>query len=120
MQLISLAQAGQVLRSDILQSDGSTFEGQRKKDKLNRRIRNVWELQGRSDLVKVTNMSMRVLFIMSVELLVLKKCKETMLELKVISSNCWNNNCILVTLGGCLEQLSHSTLIGHHEVGFED
>nr|GEW83407.1 reverse transcriptase domain-containing protein [Tanacetum cinerariifolium] len=40
-----------------------------------------------------------------------------MLELKVISSNCWNNNYILVTLGGCLEQLSHSTLIGHRNYG---
>nr|GEV11386.1 reverse transcriptase domain-containing protein [Tanacetum cinerariifolium] len=58
-------------------------------------------------------MSMRVFFVMSKELLVLNKSKETMLELKFISSDCWNNNCILVTLGGCLEQLSHSTLIGH-------
>nr|GFA52520.1 hypothetical protein [Tanacetum cinerariifolium] len=43
---------------------------------------------------------------------------ETVLKLKVISSDCWNNNCILITLGGCLEQLSHSTLIGHRNYGW--
>nr|GEW88630.1 reverse transcriptase domain-containing protein [Tanacetum cinerariifolium] len=51
------------------------------------------------------------------ELFVLNKSKETMLELKVVSSNCWNDNCILVTLSGCLEKLSHSTLIGHRNDG---
>nr|GEY28844.1 cysteine-rich receptor-like protein kinase [Tanacetum cinerariifolium] len=35
------------------------------------------------------------------------------------SCDWWNNNCILVTLGGCLEQLSHSTLIGHRNYGGE-
>nr|GEW28244.1 hypothetical protein [Tanacetum cinerariifolium] len=65
-------------------------------------------------------MSMRVFFVMSKELLVLNKSKETMLELKIINSDCWNNNCILVTLGGCFKKLSHSTLIGHHGVGFEE
>nr|GEV48667.1 reverse transcriptase domain-containing protein [Tanacetum cinerariifolium] len=42
-----------------------------------------------------------------------------MLKLKVISSDCWNNNCILVTLDGCLEQLIYSTLIGHRNYGGE-
>nr|GFC21005.1 hypothetical protein [Tanacetum cinerariifolium] len=68
----------------------------------------------KSDLVEIMDMSMRVLFIMPKEVFVLNKIKETMLELKVVSSNYWNDNCILVTLGGFLEQLSHSTLIGHH------
>nr|GFA92811.1 hypothetical protein [Tanacetum cinerariifolium] len=60
---------------------------------------------------------MRIFFVMSKELLVLNKGKETMLELKIISSECWNNNCILITLGGCLEQLSHSMLIGLRNYG---
>nr|GEV29271.1 reverse transcriptase domain-containing protein [Tanacetum cinerariifolium] len=57
------------------------------KSKLNRRIWNVWELQGKSDLVKITDMSMRVLFIMSIERLVLNKSKETMFKLKVINDH---------------------------------
>nr|GFD07472.1 hypothetical protein [Tanacetum cinerariifolium] len=69
---------------------GFTFEGKWKKHKLNRRIRNVRELQGRSDLVEISNMSMRVFFVMSKELLVLNNSKETMLELKIISSGCWS------------------------------
>nr|GEV28487.1 hypothetical protein [Tanacetum cinerariifolium] len=76
------------------------------------------ELQYKSVLVEITDMSMWVLFIVSEELLVLDKSKKTMLQLKIVSSNCWNNNCILVTLGGCLEQLGHSTLIGHRIYGF--
>nr|GEX61037.1 hypothetical protein [Tanacetum cinerariifolium] len=51
------------------------------------------------------------------KLFVLNKSKETMLELKIVSSNCWNDNCILVNLGGCLELLSHSKLIGHRNYG---
>nr|GEW27486.1 hypothetical protein [Tanacetum cinerariifolium] len=61
--------------------------GKWKKHKLNRRIQNVWELQGRSDLVEISNMSMWVFFVMSKELLVLNKSKETMLELKFINSD---------------------------------
>ncbi|GJV32292.1 hypothetical protein Tco_1392692 [Tanacetum coccineum] len=40
-----------------------------------------------------------------------------MLKLKVIRGDRGNNDCIIVTLGGCLEQLRHSTLIGHRNYG---
>ncbi|GJV90590.1 putative ribonuclease H-like domain-containing protein [Tanacetum coccineum] len=36
-----------------------------------------------------------------------------MFKLKVVCGDCGNNDCILVSLGGDLEQLCHSTLIGH-------
>ncbi|GJW08289.1 CENP-B homolog protein 2-like protein [Tanacetum coccineum] len=42
-----------------------------------------------------------------------------MLKLKVVRGDRGNNDCILITLDGCLEQLRHSTLIGHRELIIE-
>ncbi|GJT53664.1 hypothetical protein Tco_0988718 [Tanacetum coccineum] len=36
-----------------------------------------------------------------------------MFKLKVVRVDHGNNDCILITLGGCMEQLRHSTIIGH-------
>nr|GEZ47760.1 hypothetical protein [Tanacetum cinerariifolium] len=54
-------------------NSGCTLKRNWKKHKLNRRIRNVWELQGRSDLVEISNVSMRVFFAMIKKLLILNK-----------------------------------------------
>nr|GFA06750.1 reverse transcriptase domain-containing protein [Tanacetum cinerariifolium] len=93
----------------------STLIGHRNSGR--RKIVKIKEIQGRSDLVEILDMSMRVLFIVYKKMLVLDKSKKTMLQLKIVSSNCWNNNCIIVTHDGCLEQLGHSTLIGHRNSG---
>nr|GEY73720.1 hypothetical protein [Tanacetum cinerariifolium] len=38
---------------------------------------------------------------------------EAVLELKIVGINFGNNDCVLVTLGGCLEQFRHSSIISH-------
>ncbi|GJR08920.1 hypothetical protein Tco_0791572 [Tanacetum coccineum] len=63
---------------------GCTLEGKWEKHKLYRRTRDVRELHRRSDLVEITDVSMRVFFVMFEELFVLNEGKQTVLELKVV------------------------------------
>ncbi|GKF72951.1 hypothetical protein Tco_0219283, partial [Tanacetum coccineum] len=58
------------------------------------------ELHRRSDLVEISDVSMRVFLVMSKELLVLNEGKQTVLKLKVIRDDFGHNDGILVTLGG--------------------
>ncbi|GJW82962.1 hypothetical protein Tco_0156107 [Tanacetum coccineum] len=80
----------------------------------------IWYIRSsicRSDLVEITDVSMWVFFIIAKKLLVLDKIQKTMLDLKVIRGDFRNNYRILVTLGGCFEQLRHSTIISHRNYG---
>ncbi|GKE02045.1 hypothetical protein Tco_1390028 [Tanacetum coccineum] len=87
-------------------NSGCTLEGKWEKHKLYRRTRDVRELHRRSDLVEISDVSMRVFFVMSEKLFVLYKGKQTVLKLKVVRGDLGNNDCILVTHGGCFEQLT--------------
>ncbi|GKB09000.1 hypothetical protein Tco_0837312 [Tanacetum coccineum] len=71
---------------------GGTLEGKWEKHKLNRRTRDVRELHRRSDLVEISNVSMRVFFVMSKKLFILNKSKQTMLKLKVVRGDLGNND----------------------------
>ncbi|GJY76682.1 hypothetical protein Tco_0481798 [Tanacetum coccineum] len=62
---------------------GGTLEGKWEKHKLYRRTRDVRELHRRSDLVEITDVSMRVFFVMSEELFVLNEGKQTIFKRKV-------------------------------------
>ncbi|GJU09624.1 retrovirus-related pol polyprotein from transposon TNT 1-94 [Tanacetum coccineum] len=70
-------------------------------------------IQQESDLVEISDMGMRIFFVMSKELLVLNEVKQTVLKLKVVRGDFGHNDGILVTLGGCFEQLSHKSGIIH-------
>ncbi|GKB14978.1 hypothetical protein Tco_0848901 [Tanacetum coccineum] len=78
---------------------GGTLEGKWEKHKLYRRTRDVRELHRRSDLVEITDVSMRVFFVMFEELFVLNEGNHSVLKLKVVSGDLGNNDGILVTHG---------------------
>nr|GFB59521.1 hypothetical protein [Tanacetum cinerariifolium] len=59
------------------------LELERKKQKLNCRVRYVWDPHRRGDLVEVADVSVRVFFIVPEKLLVLDKINQTMLNLKI-------------------------------------
>ncbi|GJT52235.1 hypothetical protein Tco_0978392 [Tanacetum coccineum] len=80
---------------------GCTLERKWEKHKLYRRTRDVRELHRRSDLVEITDVSMRVFFVMSEELFVLNEGKQTMLKLKVVRGDLGHNDGIPRTHGGC-------------------
>ncbi|GJR78317.1 hypothetical protein Tco_0149102 [Tanacetum coccineum] len=76
---------------------GCTLERKWEKHKLYRRTQDVWELHRRSDLVEISDVSMRVFFVMSEELFVLNEGKQTVLKLKVVRGNLGHNDGILLT-----------------------
>ncbi|GJY78072.1 hypothetical protein Tco_0483873 [Tanacetum coccineum] len=78
---------------------GGTLEGKWEKHKLYRCTRDVRELHRRSDLVEITNVGMRVFFVMSKKLFVLNEGKQSVLKLKVVRGDLGHNDGILVTLG---------------------
>ncbi|GKD62303.1 hypothetical protein Tco_1299812 [Tanacetum coccineum] len=83
---------------------GGPLERKWEKHKLYRRTQDVRELHRRSDLVEITDVSMRVFFVMSEKLFVLNEGKQTVLKLKVVRGDFGHNDGILVTHGGCFEQ----------------
>ncbi|GKA08182.1 hypothetical protein Tco_0687513 [Tanacetum coccineum] len=78
---------------------GGTLEGKWEKHKLYRRTRDVRELHHRSDLVEITDVSMRVFFVMSEKLFVLNEGKQSVLKIKVVRGDLRHNDDILVTHG---------------------
>ncbi|GJT51205.1 hypothetical protein Tco_0977362 [Tanacetum coccineum] len=76
---------------------GCPLEGKWEKHKLYRRTRDVRELHRRSDLVEISDVGMRIFFVMSKELLVLNEVKQTVLKLKVVRGDFRHNDGILVT-----------------------
>nr|GEZ17294.1 hypothetical protein [Tanacetum cinerariifolium] len=50
----------------------------------------------------------KIVFFKSEELARSHHINETMLELKMLSKNWWDHNCLRITLGGCMEQLCHN------------
>ncbi|GJV66972.1 hypothetical protein Tco_1482481 [Tanacetum coccineum] len=68
-------------------------------------VSDVRELHRRSDLVEITDVSMRVFFVMSKKPFVLNVGKQSVLKLKVVRGDLGNNDGILVTLGGCFQAI---------------
>ncbi|GJY10286.1 hypothetical protein Tco_0378471 [Tanacetum coccineum] len=81
---------------------GGTLEGNWEKHKLYRRTRDVRELHRRIDLVEITDVSMRVFFVIS-ENGLFERGSKPYLKLKVVRGDLGHNDGILVTHGGCFE-----------------
>ncbi|GJR75589.1 putative reverse transcriptase domain-containing protein [Tanacetum coccineum] len=85
---------------------GGSFSSQIRaweKHKLYQRTWDVRELHRESDLVEISNVSMRVFFVMSEELFVLNEGKQSVLKLKVVRDDLGHNDGILiakVAIGG--------------------
>ncbi|GJR91145.1 hypothetical protein Tco_0215156 [Tanacetum coccineum] len=92
------------------QIHGPALEENGTRHKLTNVLGTFGELHRRSDLVEISNVSMRVFFVMSKELLVLNEVKQTVLKLKVVCDDLGNNDGILVTLGEMFGKMAQETL----------
>nr|GEV89369.1 BEL1-like homeodomain protein 3 [Tanacetum cinerariifolium] len=94
---------------------GCPYERERKKHKFNCRTGHIFVFDCGSYFVEPTDVIMRIVFFESEELVRSHHVNETMLELKMLSKNWWDHNCLCITLG-CFERL-RLRRFGFEEVG---
>ncbi|GJS84587.1 putative reverse transcriptase domain-containing protein [Tanacetum coccineum] len=98
------------------QIHGPALEENGTRHKLTNVLGTFGELHRRSDLVEISNVSMRVFFVMSKELLVLNEGKQTVLKLKVVRGDLGNNDGILDYKMDRLARIYLNEIVVRHSV----